>query len=196
MGGLAFSKGPNALYTPRMSPGVYEYVGNNCHAILRELFVVVATPIEGPGKSNYGDIDFFVTWRKQELFPSSASNSITGASMKYPFDAITRLLGAERTELVKEDAAMFAIPWPKHLPEGIQDNVEDEIDRPRFIQVDIHICSTLENLEWFLFKHAHGDLWNILGSTIRPYGLTVDEVGFYLRIPEIENLDKKRAKGK
>lgn len=46
----------------------------------------------------------------------------------------------------------------------------------------------------FLFKHAHGDLWNLLGSIIRPYGLTVDEVGLYLRIPEIEKLDKKKAK--
>jgi hypothetical protein len=45
-----------------------------------------------------------------------------------------------------------------------------------------------------LFKHAHGDLWNLLGSTIRPYGLTVDEEALWLRIPEIEKFDRKQAK--
>lgn len=65
---------------------------------------------------------------------------------------------------------------------------------PRFIQVDVHICETLEKLQWMLFKHAHGDLWNLLGATIRRFGLTIDEVGLYVRIPEIEKRDKKKAK--
>jgi hypothetical protein len=26
-----------------------------------------------------------------------------------------------------------------------------------------------------LFKHAHGDLMSILGATIRPFGLTIDD---------------------
>ncbi|KAI1087890.1 hypothetical protein F5B19DRAFT_473620 [Rostrohypoxylon terebratum] len=37
-------------------------------------------------------------------------------------------------------------------------------------------------------------MWNIIGSTIRPYGLTVDEIGLHLRIPEIESLDRKKAR--
>lgn len=37
-------------------------------------------------------------------------------------------------------------------------------------------------------------MWNILGSTIRPYGLTVDEEALWLRIPEIERFDRKQAK--
>ncbi len=45
-----------------------------------------------------------------------------------------------------------------------------------------------------LFKHAHGDIWNLLGSTIRPFGLTVDEDALWLRIPEIEKFDRKKAK--
>lgn len=47
-----------------------------------------------------------------------------------------------------------------------------------------------------LFKHAHGDIWNIIGSTIRPHGLTVDEQALWLRIPEIEKHDKRQAKVK
>lgn len=45
-----------------------------------------------------------------------------------------------------------------------------------------------------LFKHAHGDIWNLLGSILRPFGLTVDEEALWLRIPEIEKLDRKKAK--
>lgn len=96
MGGLAFTKGPYPLYTPRMPCGIYEYVRRNCHAILRELFVIVATPIEGPGKSDFGDIDIFVTLRKEEYFGGFVSPIIPGAEEKYPFDTIKELLGAER----------------------------------------------------------------------------------------------------
>jgi len=52
-------------------------------------------------------------------------------------------------------------------------------------------------LRWLLqilYKHAHGDLWNLLGSTIRPFGLTVDEEALWIRIPEIERFDRKKAK--
>lgn len=90
--------------------------------------------------------------------------------------------------------SVFAIPWPSSLPEHLKDTPATSETKPRFIQVDIHICPSLSNLEWFLFKHAHGDLWNLLGSIIRPYGLTVDEVGLYIRVPEIEKQDRKKAK--
>lgn len=34
----------------------------------------------------------------------------------------------------------------------------------------------------------------MLGQTIRPLGLTADEVGLYIRVPEIEKQDKKKAR--
>lgn len=34
----------------------------------------------------------------------------------------------------------------------------------------------------------------MLGQTVRPFGLTADEVGLYIRIPEIEKQDKKKAR--
>lgn len=37
-------------------------------------------------------------------------------------------------------------------------------------------------------------MWNILGLLIRPYGLTVNEEGLYIRIPELESKGKKRAR--
>lgn len=45
-----------------------------------------------------------------------------------------------------------------------------------------------------LFKHAHGDIWNLIGSTIRPFGLTVDDEALWLRIPEIEALNRRASR--
>ncbi|KAF7548534.1 hypothetical protein G7046_g8642 [Stylonectria norvegica] len=66
--------------------------------------------------------------------------------------------------------------------------------KQRFVQVDIRVCDSLEQLHWMLFKHAHGDIWNLLGTTIRPYGLTIDETSLWLRVPEIEPHNRHRAK--
>ena len=44
-----------------------------------------------------------------------------------------------------------------------------------------------------MFHHAFGDLWNLLGTTIRPFGLTANEKGLHIRIEEIELLDRKRS---
>ena len=56
------------------------------------------------------------------------------------------------------------------------------------------MCKTAHSLRWTLFKHAHGDIWNMIGSSIRNYGLTVDEEAMYIRVPEIEAYNKKRAR--
>ncbi|KAL8711754.1 MAG: hypothetical protein Q9220_003925 [cf. Caloplaca sp. 1 TL-2023] len=61
-----------------------------------------------------------------------------------------------------------------------------------FIQLDVHICKA-ESFEWELFHQSHGDLWNLLGTSIRPFGLTVNDTGLHLRIPEIEASNRKRA---
>jgi hypothetical protein len=44
------------------------------------------------------------------------------------------------------------------------------------------------------FFQSHGDIWQILGSIIRPMGLTVDNLGLWIRVPEIERVNKKQAK--
>lgn len=71
---------------------------------------------------------------------------------------------------------------------------EHDTPEPKHMQVDVRLCESMERMRWMLFRHAHGDIWNILGSTIRPYGLTVDEHALWLRVPEIEGVNRKRAK--
>ncbi|KAI1214168.1 uncharacterized protein F4807DRAFT_406989 [Annulohypoxylon truncatum] len=198
MGGQAFSSGDNPLYTPRMPPNVYQYMLKQCHAKLQELFILVATPIPGPAKPDFGDIDIFLAWERTSIFPSHA-NGISKRASPSKHDALTssaNLLRAERHFQEQSALMITAIPWPDDLPrETIRDNEDINYNaKPRYIQVDLHLCDSLEHLQWMLFKHAHGDLWNIIGSTIRPYGLTVDDVGLHVRIPEIENLDRKKAR--
>ncbi|KAI1292679.1 hypothetical protein F5Y03DRAFT_17128 [Xylaria venustula] len=217
MGGLAFASGPNRIYTPRMRREVYRAVRDRCQKVLRELYVAVATPIEGPAKTTFGDIDLFVAWSRNDIFPS-ANTAPSGASPSTWNEAVYRALGAIGHKSENPHVASMAIPWPKDFPRPIPECTmslipESSTDKVRAgekdgkdtavssdypekigIQVDIHVCKTLDHLQWMLFRHAHGDLWNLLGSMIRRFGLTIDEVGLYLRIPEIEALDKRKAK--
>ncbi|RYP56957.1 hypothetical protein DL769_009791 [Monosporascus sp. CRB-8-3] len=206
MGGLAFASGPEPLYTPRMPPEIYQLVRDHCHTVLRQLFICVATPIEGPGKEDYGDIDIFLAWEQKKIVPSKLVNDSLKGLPEEPLEAAARLLKAEKTRKEQPHSLTLAVPWPEvpqdsatqKDPAGTQvngrnDQVKEDIKR-RFIQVDLHYYQNIDQLQWMLFKHAHGDLWNILGSTIRPFGLTIDGVGLYLRIPEIEKEDRKKAK--
>ncbi|KAL7628033.1 hypothetical protein AAE478_002229 [Parahypoxylon ruwenzoriense] len=200
MGGHAFSSGDDALHTPRMPSAVYEHVLRDCHAKLRELFVVVATPIPGPAKKDHGDIDVFLAWEKQVVSPSRRVSSLVASLAPATHDSLeaaARLLNARRTIRSNASVLIVAVPWPDDLPEdAINGNTEDHSGTavPRFIQVDLHLYSSAEHVQWMLFKHAHGDLWNIVGSTVRPFGLTISDDGLFIRIPEIETRDKKKAR--
>ncbi|KAI1383086.1 uncharacterized protein F4822DRAFT_92014 [Hypoxylon trugodes] len=200
MGGQAFASGEDPLYTPRMSPAAYQHVLNYCHTKLRELFVAVATPIPGPAKDSYGDIDIFVTWEKNTIFPSSqAINPLSPiASPNHDIlQAAAQLLNAKRHIREQQNVINLAIPWPDNLHEETStDNSQLNGDAvaPRYIQVDLHLCDSIEQLQWMLVRNSHGGVLLLIGSTIRPYGLTLSEHGLYIRIPEIESLNKKQGK--
>ncbi|KAK1757568.1 hypothetical protein QBC47DRAFT_160531 [Echria macrotheca] len=196
MGGQAFGTGPDAPYTPRMPTPVYQQVRDNCHGALREHFLYVATPIPGPAKADHGDIDILVAIERRTIFPrdsGEAAGRETSQLMKVIMDA----LKADHA-IVTGNSANLAIPWPEEMVDEEGDTQMSDRDpnvpKKQHIQVDVRICADLDQLCWVLFKHGHGDMWNILGSTIRPLGLTVDEDAMYLRIPEIEEFDRKRAK--
>lgn len=173
-----------------MSRQVYTTVKARCHEILRQLYSCVATPIEGASKLDFGDIDIVVAW------PLYARCDI-----KHTFNTIKDAIGATRLihEKGKSTSANFAIQWPSDLQNDEPTTKEagspgDCAELEKFIQVDIKICNSLQQLQWMLFKHSHGDIWNLLGTVIRPYGLTVDDDAMWLRIPEIETKNKKQAK--
>ncbi|KAK3397681.1 hypothetical protein B0T20DRAFT_479878 [Sordaria brevicollis] len=191
MGGSLFSSGDDPLHTPRMPPHVYHQVKAACHAVLRSMFLCVATPIEGPEKENYGDLDILVTMETGLVFPTSPQQVVPRELEELAAD-IKTASNAERVMVNPHTSSVhLAIPWPKlDFPVG-----EKREDTPlRFVQVDVHICRDLDQMFWGLFKSAHGDAWTLLGSIIRPFGLTADDEGLWLRIPEIEKLDRKKAR--
>ncbi|ETS06744.1 hypothetical protein M419DRAFT_94464 [Trichoderma reesei RUT C-30] len=201
MGGSAFAQGQNPLFTPRMPKEVYDATKTRCEKILLDLYSCVESPLEGPAKTDYGDIDFLVA--------SPKSDAAKGA---LAIPAIAQALGAERKIVAggTEPAASLAIPWPEDGKDEVgkeKDNKEkdskdddnkqkDDTKEPakKYIQVDVRVCETEDKLRWMLFKHGHGDFWNVVGSIIKPYGLTVDDTAMWLRVPEIEEHNRRRAR--
>ena len=98
--------------------------------------------------------------------PSDLSNPPTT-------DVLSKTLNADRVL-----GTSFAVSYP------------DQADQ--HVQIDVHVCP-LGTFAWHFFHQFHGDLWNLLGTTIRPFDLTANDVGFHIRIPEIEDLNRKRA---
>ncbi|KAL8943704.1 MAG: hypothetical protein Q9216_000903 [Gyalolechia sp. 2 TL-2023] len=92
-------------------------------------------------------------------------------------EQIATVLNAERSISLKPIYS-FAVPYPDL--EGC------------FVQLDIQLCKA-KDFEWEVFHKSHGDLWNLLGSSIRPFGLTANDTGLHLRVSEIEASDRKKA---
>lgn len=159
MGGSAFSALPDPPYTPRMPRSVYQRVLSDCHAALRELFVCVATPIEGPGKKDFGDIDILVALERRVVFPSSQVDSVPRTPHEL-IAVVQRTLHAKHA-IVRGSSANLAIPWPSDMGrletipgEGFEDvNAagNDLRSRDKYIQVDINICPDVDQLCWVSF---------------------------------------------
>ena len=149
-----------------MPPDIYFALRDHYLQLLSRLYTRVAAPIEAPEKASYGDIDILVS------LPTSSSTSTTTESL-------TKSLGAERFFSVSgSPTTSFALLYP-NLPQS-------------HIQLDLHF-SPSQTFDWQLFHQSHGDLWSLLGTTIRPSGLTCNNDGLHVRIGEIEDLNKKRA---
>ncbi|KAL8824179.1 MAG: hypothetical protein Q9191_005242 [Dirinaria sp. TL-2023a] len=164
MGGKAFSSGPDPLFTPRLSPALYARLVDRISNLLLKVYTHVSTPPSAPAKSSHGDIDILV------CCPSSTPAPTT--------TTLASLLGAERT-ISTPPSRSLAVPHPELAK--------------AYVQVDIRVCDDVESWKWELFHHAYGDLWNLLGTTIRPWGLTANDRGMHLRIEEIEVMDRKKS---
>ncbi|KAK3330287.1 hypothetical protein B0H66DRAFT_572404 [Apodospora peruviana] len=205
MGGSAFAPAAFGFTTPRMPPHIYREVKDSCHSMLRKIYVHVDTPIEGPGKADFGDIDILVAVETcpPSKEPHPPGNAVERTTVEQLILIGEALKARASIMLSPPISANFAIPWPSSdhehsaLPDA--DRTRSDTDKhmgEKLIQVDVRICTDERQLNWALFKHAHSDIWNLLGSTIRPYGLTADEQALWLRISEIEKYDRKQAKVK
>ena len=67
----------------------------------------------------------------------------------------------------------FAVPAP---------DPEDDY----YIQVDVKVCFKPELFEWRTFELHYASNSKMIGSMIKPLGLTIDPEGLHLRVEEIE----------
>ncbi|KAI4157110.1 MAG: hypothetical protein L6R39_000773 [Caloplaca ligustica] len=95
----------------------------------------------------------------------------------FHLDQLATAVTAKRT-IVKPPIYSFAVPYPDL--EGSS------------VQLDVQLCKP-EDFDWEVFHKGHGDMWNILGPSIRSFGLTANDRGLHLRVPEIERGNKKRS---
>ncbi|PBP24491.1 hypothetical protein BUE80_DR004610 [Diplocarpon rosae] len=201
MGGNAFMSHSPPLQTPRMPFHIYKQVLPRVLAILHQHFLRAASPIEAPGKADYGDIDGklppslpLCSLRVLIFSPLTAAYDQSVTPKLKVAESIAQDLGAIAWIAGPKGQAMnFAIPWPREREQD-HNAVPDPLPAAeKFIQLDLHILATAHELDWHLFHDAHGDLCSILGSIIRPFGLTVNHTGMHLRIPSIEAHDRKKS---
>jgi hypothetical protein len=190
MGGSAFANEPCRLYTPRMPPQAYARIRDACQHLLQQHYALVATPIEAPAKIDHGDIDILV---------AEALSSQPPCGVLPLTEHLSAVLGATKSIAVQGNPTVsLALRWPSDVPCHSKrpppvELGEDSTIYEVYVQVDVHVCTDPADFHWTLFHHAHGDLWNLLGSSIRRYGLTVNNRGLHLRIPELEDVNRKRS---
>jgi hypothetical protein len=203
MGGKAFPE----LKTPRMSPEAYQLVKSRFHAILREKFLHVATPIEAPAKADYGDLDIMVCEPLQQTLHSLHMEATPGKERaNFLTKDIAAMTGATHSKQVGNlESWNFAWPVPSELEQHYASNldstsntlpqdVKQEHNVKIYIQIDIRIHRSLEEYEWFRHMHAHGDFWMIVSQIVREYGLMISEKGFFVLIPEIEGKNRNLSR--
>lgn len=125
-----------------------------CHAKLKELYVVTASPIESPGKKDHGDIDILVTVEKPATTSPKTDTAPTTSSERTTRDQLVLIgekLQARHSILHSPPvSANFAVPWPTDLVHAEEEEEEEEEQdtRERFIQVDVRICKDEKQVNW------------------------------------------------
>lgn len=167
MGGHAFRN----LSCPRFSPKVYAEVKLQTTAALRTIFAHVVVPTEMPEKADYGDIDFLVAGPRH----SPSSTSMDEFDWAGTVSAIKSVLNTShgRRGVLNPGCMYFAIRAPCH---------EEEF----WVQVDVKVCFKPELFEWETFEYNYASNSKMIGSMMKPLGLTIDPEGFHIRVEEVE----------
>ena len=211
MGGSAFAdpKDPSgSLHTPRMPLHIYNYARDRALRILDNLYAHARCPIEAPAKADYGDVDILVACPHDQAKTTTASLAAALGATQYknngpmtnfalPWPTVEELNASLSPDIITTTAQpnVAATSPSTNSKTSLGASHHDTTnlhttDIPRYIQLDVHACPTAEHFHWELFHQAHGDLWNILGGMIWPYGIVVNNVGLYLRLAGVHNISK------
>lgn len=141
-----------------MPPAVYRRALSACNALLSEIFVCVASPIEGPGKKDHGDIDILVALEKRTVFPRTRDDSIPRSPHEL-MAIIQHQLGAKHAIVHPAGtSAHLTIQWPSDMdqhvstPGGVLGDrgIAESQGEPeaKYVQVDVHICPDIDDFCW------------------------------------------------
>lgn len=206
MGGKLFGE----YCTPRMPAEIYSQVKLQVHTAFLQHFSLVNTPIEGPAKKDYGDVDIFVALPSKCVLPepSNAELAVTGPGQEYlasaksilepTFEELRQQLHAvqmHHTSMSTRSLSLsYCVPWPTETQDGNPVNSRVEpCCVTRYIQVDVTFMTTKASFDYQGFMHSHSDFVTILSNMLNPLGITMNHDGIHLRIPEIEAADKKKS---
>ncbi|MCJ1310462.1 hypothetical protein MMC25_004126 [Agyrium rufum] len=191
--------------TPTEAPGKTSY---------GDFDILVAEPLSEPPPASLGENGRAnlptLPNEGQERRLDGKANALSAPSKARAnlIEKIAELINAKAT-ISDAVSINFAVPYPRPAftnrkqeppyheephPAGPSSNPLDSIrDDQWYVQVDLHICSSLDLWRWEVFHNSHGDLWNLLGTSIRPFGLMANATGLFLRLKEIEHLDRKKS---
>ena len=191
MGGNAFANRDPPLETPRLAPEVYYPLRDQYIALLKSLYRYVDTPIEGPGKADFGDIDIIVA-EPLDPSPNDTNGTTITATGNGKLPHARYSLSAHHIPAVSELLKPVCTLHDSNSPTTCF-ALHHPFLHGCYVQLDVHVCTTRRQWLWMLFKHAHGDMWNLLGTSLRPFGLTASDEGLYVRDPVIDAFDRKRS---
>ncbi|KAF3052234.1 hypothetical protein E8E11_010858 [Didymella keratinophila] len=185
MGGHAFK----GLHCPRIPPDRYAKVKNTTTVALQTVFTHVTVPLEVPGKADYGDVDFLVS----TPFGNSTELALTTFPFQLVIESTKHALNTThgRRGILTPGCMYFAIPLPSNLPTiCVDDEDEDhEGEKKLWVQIDVKICFKPKMFLWMTFELNFASQSSILGSMIKPLGLTLDPEGLHIRVEDMEATD-------
>jgi hypothetical protein len=165
MGGHAFPR----LHCPRMPQAVYLKMREQTTEALRKLFARVVVATEMPNKADYGDVDFLV-------FGFLSSPSKTSEKWPAMVSAVSSAFNTKhcRRGFLNTDVIFSAIPA------GVEND--------HWVQIDVKVVEKTDeqSFEWQLFELNYASASKMLGSLLKPLGMTMDPEGLHIRVAEME----------
>ncbi|KAH9865049.1 hypothetical protein IAQ61_008995, partial [Plenodomus lingam] len=163
MGGQAFKN----LNCPRMAPAAYHSIKMHATTALKTVFPHVVVPTEMPEKPDFGDVDFLVSPAK--------STTMDKFDWITTVESIKAIFGTThgRRGFLTPDCMYFAI-------------AADE-DHDSWVQIDVKVCFKPELFTWCAFEHNYASHSKVIGSLVKPLGLTLDPEGIHIRVEEMED---------
>jgi hypothetical protein len=167
MGGHAFKD----LHCPRIPQGVYNDVKAQAVAALRSVFSYVVVPTEMPEKADYGDVDILVSGP----IASPKGSTMDSFDWQGTVCAIKAIFNTThgRRGFLNPDCMYFAV-------------AASHSGNSYWIQIDVKVCFRPELFDWYAFELNYASNSKMIGSMIKPLGLTIDPEGFHIRVEEIE----------